>query len=75
MTRRPFIDGGRWTVIAEREYTRASDLVRSQMESVGLGRDFRRDGRYEIIEHETALSTTYKGSMKTLLDKRKPWER
>ena len=75
MTRRPFIDGGRWTAIAEREYTKASDLVRSQMESVGLGRDFRRDRRCEVIEHETALSTTYKESLKMLMDKRKPWER
>ncbi|MGD0056229.1 MAG: hypothetical protein ABSB83_00005, partial [Methanomassiliicoccales archaeon] len=73
--RRPFIDKGRWIVIAEREYPRAADMIRGRVGSMALGSDFRGRRGFKVIEHEAALAIDYKETLTGLLDKRKPWER
>jgi len=73
--RRPFIDKGRWIVIAERECTRATDMIRGQVGSMALGSDFRGKKGFRVIEHEVVLTRGYKETLTGLLEKRKPWER
>ncbi|MDD1768360.1 MAG: CCA tRNA nucleotidyltransferase [Methanomassiliicoccales archaeon] len=73
--RRPFIDKGRWVVIAEREYTRAADIIRGRVGSMALGSDFRGKKGFKVVEHEAVLTRDFKEALTKLLDKRRPWER
>jgi tRNA nucleotidyltransferase (CCA-adding enzyme) len=73
--KRPFIDKGRWIVIAKREHALAAGLVRGQIGSMALGSDFRGKKGLKVIEHDAALKTDYRDILTELIDKRKPWER
>ncbi|MDD1767586.1 MAG: CCA tRNA nucleotidyltransferase [Methanomassiliicoccales archaeon] len=73
--RRPFIDRGRWVVIAERDHKRAADVIRHQVDSIALGNGFKGKKGFKVIKHDSVMTGDFEDTLTELIDKRKPWER
>lgn len=73
-TRRPFIDNGRWVVIAGREFSSAADLVRNRIGETSLGQGFKGKKGLRILDHKSSLTSDRREALTLLLDKKKPWE-
>ena len=72
---KPYKEGGRWYVVVEREHRRADELLRNRIDSLTLGKDFRKV-RESVIASGKELSTRrYARVLTRHLDERMPWER
>ncbi len=70
----PFIENGRWMVIARREYTSAKELLEKEMKKASLGSDLRRLKGLDVFTLKEARSRALEAPISALLDKRLPWE-
>ena len=69
----PFIEDGHWTVIAERLYFTAAEMLADEIEMAGIGREI--DPRtMEIMEHEQTLDDADPVLLSELLDPKHSWE-
>ena len=69
----PFIEDGGWTVIAERLYTTAKEMLEDEAAVSGIGRDL--DPRkMKIRDHETSLNETDPLLLTALMDPKNSWE-
>jgi tRNA nucleotidyltransferase (CCA-adding enzyme) len=71
----PFIRDGKWVVMARRENTSASDLLRRRFKEAALGSSFRKLDGIVVSDHEMALEPGSENVLSKMLDKRFPWER
>jgi tRNA nucleotidyltransferase (CCA-adding enzyme) len=70
---RPFIEDGGWTVIAERMYWTAKEMLEDEAAVSGIGRDL--DPNKMIIrDHETSLNETDPALLTMLMDPKSNWE-
>lgn len=70
----PFIDGGRWIVLIEREYSNAVDLLANETGKVALGSDFKQMDGYNVIGGDEVFIPGAEPILSALLDKRMKWE-
>lgn len=71
----PFIEEGRWVVMAPREWTSAKQLIVENIDNSSLGSAFRDKEGLEVLEgEEISCTESHRKALSSLLDKRKPWE-
>ena len=69
----PFIEEGHWTVIAERQYFTAAEMLKDEIEMAGIGREI--DPRtMTILDHETSITDCDPILLSELLDPKHNWE-
>lgn len=69
----PFIDEGHWTVIAERMYFTAAEMLADEIEIAGIGREI--DPRtMTILEHDATIEDADPVLLSELLDPKHNWE-
>ena len=69
----PFIEDGHWTVIADRLYFTAAEMLADEIEITGIGREI--DPRtMKILDHDTTLDETDPVLLSELLDPKHRWE-
>jgi tRNA nucleotidyltransferase (CCA-adding enzyme) len=71
----PFIKGGKWAVMADREHTYAADLLRGRFKEAALGSAFRKLEIFEVLDHLTIVAPGFEEILSKILDKRFAWER
>ena len=69
----PFIEDGRWKVMAPRRYTEAGPLLMAEAKTAGIGKDMDADSM-RIMRHEETLSVADPALLTALMDPRFPWE-
>lgn len=69
----PFIEDGVWTVIADRPYTRADDMIRGEASMSGVGKNLD-IGTMEVLDHERTLECVDPLLITDLLVPKMPWE-
>jgi tRNA nucleotidyltransferase (CCA-adding enzyme) len=70
----PFVEGGRWVVIIQREHKEASSLLGMNIFKASLGSSFK-ELPFEIVQHDKVLAEEYRPILSELIDKRMPWTR
>ena len=69
----PFIEDGCWTVIAERMYFTAKEMLEEEAAVSGIGREL--DPRkMKIRDHETSLNKTDPALLTALMDPKNSWD-
>ena len=69
----PFIEDGHWTVISERLYNTAAEMLADEVEIAGIGREI--DPRtMKILDHNTTLEDADPVLLSELLDPKHNWE-
>ncbi len=69
----PFIEDGHWTVIAERQYFTAAEMLADEIEIAGIGREI--DPKtMKILDHDSTISDTDPVLLSELLDAKHRWE-
>lgn len=69
----PFIEDGVWTVIADRLYTRADDMIRGEASMSGVGKNLD-IGTMEVLDHDRTLECVDPMLITDLLVPKMPWE-
>ena len=69
----PFVEDGRWTVIADRPYIRADDMIRGEASMSGAGRNLD-VGTMEVHDHDHTLECIDPLLITKLLVPKMPWE-
>ncbi len=69
----PFIDAGRWNVVAERVYSAADEMMEAEAAIAGIGRELD-PATMEVRDHEDSLDLTDPLLLTELLDPRMSWE-
>lgn len=69
----PFIEDGAWTVIVERMYFTAKEMLDDEAAIAGIGRDLD-PGTMETLDHEQTLSTVDPLLITRILRPKLPWE-
>ncbi len=70
----PFLDNGRWVVMAERAYSDASQLIETRLSQAALGSSLRSLNGLHVTVGEDTINEINKEAISALLDKRKNWE-
>ncbi|HOB38938.1 MAG: CCA tRNA nucleotidyltransferase [Methanomassiliicoccaceae archaeon] len=70
----PFLDNGRWVVMARRGHATAVSLVMENLGQAALGSGLRRLEGLSAVSGEDALTEENREAISALLDKRKNWE-
>ena len=70
----PYIEEGRWTVMARRRYLTAKELVTKELPNIGLGSGFR-ERRFQVTDHRRSIEKGPLCVLTELLDKRLSWQR
>jgi tRNA nucleotidyltransferase (CCA-adding enzyme) len=71
----PFIENGRWVTIVRRPHSTAKELLSSELQKAGLGKEMKGLKGMRVLSHAQLLKSGPKGSITELLDKTAPWER
>ena len=69
----PFVEDGRWTVIADRPYIRADDMIRGEASMSGAGRNLD-VGTMDVHDHDHTLECIDPLLITKLLVPKMPWE-
>jgi tRNA nucleotidyltransferase (CCA-adding enzyme) len=71
----PYIEDGRWWVLAQREFEKAEDLLKAKMTQIPLGKDVKKLDRL-MVEADDELATEKNlAALTHHFDERMPWER
>ncbi len=73
-TGEPFIEDGRWIVVAPRLHSEACGLIEKEAAISGIGKDFDASAM-KVKGHAETLETADPGLLTRLLDPRMPWEK
>lgn len=71
----PFVEAGRWYVIAKREVTRGDELLRQEMRSLSLGKDIKKVDEFSVLTGHQMLKKEHMAALTNHLDDRVPWDR
>jgi len=71
----PFVERGRWYVIAKRDVTRGDELLRKEMHSLSLGKDVKKVGEFSVLTGPDMLGKEHLMALAKHFDDRVPWER
>ena len=71
----PFVEDGRWYVIAKRDVTRGDDLLRKELRSLSLGKDVKKVAEFSVLSGPEMLDKAHIGALTQHFDERTPWER
>lgn len=71
----PYVERGRWYVVAERESPVAGDLLRKGLRGLSLGKDVKKVGEIEVLTGPEMLSEEHLEALTNHFDERAPWER
>lgn len=71
----PFVEDGRWYVIAKRDVTRGDELLRKEIRSLSLGKDVKKVGEFSVLTGPEMLGKEHIGALTAHFDERVPWER
>lgn len=69
----PFIENGHWTVIAERMYFTAAEMLTDEAAIAGIGREIK-PTTMRILDHDATLNDTDPELLTELLDPKHSWE-
>ncbi len=71
----PYVERGRWFVVAKREFVRGDELLRARLESLSIGKDIRSVEGLVVESGGSLLAEEFLPSMTMHFDERMPWER
>ncbi len=71
----PYIEDGRWWVMAQREFERAEDLLKAKMSQIPLGKDVKKLDELTVEADDQLLTKKNLASLTHHFDERMPWER
>ncbi len=71
----PYVESGRWYVMAERQYTRADDLLKAQLKALPLGKDVKKQGDIALSSGQAVLVEEHLAALTHHFDERMPWQR
>lgn len=71
----PYIEGGRWYVMIQREHERADDLIRAKLKDIPLGKDVKKQKGFAVESGQALLSEKHLAALTHHFDDRMPWER
>jgi tRNA nucleotidyltransferase (CCA-adding enzyme) len=71
----PYVEGGRWYVMANREFTRADELLRSKLTEMTLGKDVKKVNRIDVESGDALLDARHLPALTHHFDERMPWVR
>lgn len=71
----PYVERGRWYVVAERESPVAGDLLRRGLPGLSLGKDVKKVGEIQVLTGPEMLSGGRLEALTNHFDERAPWER
>jgi tRNA nucleotidyltransferase (CCA-adding enzyme) len=72
---KPFVERGRWYVMAAREHARAEDLLKASLKSLRLGKDVKKVSEFSVLRGRELLSSEHLAALTNHLDDRRPWQR
>ncbi|MDO5852961.1 MAG: CCA tRNA nucleotidyltransferase [Thermoplasmata archaeon] len=70
----PFIEDGAWTVVADRQYTSAGEMLRGEVDTAGIGRNLD-PAAMAVTGHDATVRGGDRLLLTELLDPKFPWER
>ncbi len=71
----PFVEDGRWYVIAKREVTNGDELIRREIRSLSLGKDVKKVAEFSVLTGPEMLGKDHIAALTEHFDTRVPWER
>jgi len=71
----PYVEDGRWFVMARREHERADELVRVKLRELTLGKDVKKLDSFEVLTGEGLLREGPLAALTHHFEERMPWER
>lgn len=71
----PYVEAGRWWVMASRQWTRADDLLKAKLKDIPLGKDIKKLKEFEIESGDDLLVDTHLRALTHHFDERMPWQR
>ena len=71
----PYIEDGRWWVMAQREYEKADDLLRAKLGDIPLGKDVKKLKEVKVEADDDLLTVKHLAALTHHFDERMPWER
>lgn len=71
----PFVERGRWYVVAKREYPTADGLLKEGLGGLSLGKDVKKVDDIRVLMGTEMLSKTHLAALTNHFDERVPWER
>jgi len=71
----PYIDDGRWWVMAQREYERADDLLKAKLRDIPLGKDVKKLESLKVEADDALVTKKNLAALTHHFDDRMPWER
>ena len=69
----PYIEDGRWVVVAERRHCDAVSMTVAEAPMAGIGKEFDLS-TMRVLDHDATLAEADPGMLTDLLDPRMPWE-
>ena len=71
----PFVEAGRWWVMAPRQWTRADGLLKAKLRDIPLGKDIKKLKDFEIESDDNLLVDAHLPALTHHFDERMPWQR
>lgn len=71
----PFVEDGRWYVIARREVARGDELLRQEIRSLSLGKDVKKVDEFSVLTGPEMLGKEHIATLTGHIDETAPWER
>ena len=71
----PYIEDGRWWVLAQRQFEKADDLLRAKMREIPLGKDVKKLEGIAVEADDDLLTKKHIAALTHHFDERMPWER
>jgi tRNA nucleotidyltransferase (CCA-adding enzyme) len=71
----PYIEDGRWWVMAQREFEEADDLLKAKLREIPLGKDVKKLRSLTVEADDTLLTERNLATLTHHFDDRMPWER
>ena len=71
----PYLERGRWFVVARRDFVRGDELLNARMADLSLGKDIRMIEDLELDSGDSLLEEDLLAAMTRHFDDRMPWER
>ncbi len=70
----PFVEDGRWYVMAKRDVTRGDELLRIGLRGLSLGKDVKKVAEFSVLTGPEMLGREHIAALTNHLDDRVPWE-
>jgi len=71
----PYIERGRWYVVAKRDIPRGDELIKRRLRSLRLGKDVKKTDEFSVLTGPEMLEKGHLEALTNHFDDRAPWER